>query len=790
MVDIRPQEGAQTRFLQTSADIAITGGSAFGGKTYSLLLEAARHVGNPRYQGIIFRRESVQITSPGGLRDTSLDVYPHLGGLYRAQPSPRWIFPSGAQITFSHLNNEDTVLNYQGSQMTLICVEEGTPVLMSDNTYKNIEDVVVGCSVMTLEGPKAITRTFEPRYADCVLAETYDASCKFIASQVHPIDHSVLESSGSWASYCEMYSNDASLLFLILESSVFHDQHISPMIVLQKYLFPLQTSLYPKTNLEQQLELLQSFQDRLLNVVVYEESINEESLTLKSCDSLQDGLLLLPLCAQVTLYEQHLQLDHKMLDCHLRLDEDSYAPNESLTVDYLSSYSDDFCLCDEQLLGALNSDQYGLPLQGDVVSLDGLCLKMDAKDHIQRYNLDHQFEYDHPYRKERRLASVSVQNGSCFMTPIGKRKVYDLSVEQVNHYITLSRLVNKNCYDELTHFSRFQFFYMLSRARSMSGIKPYIRGSTNPDSDSWVAEFISWWINQETGYPIPERSGVLRYLIRVDDKLIWADSKAELMAQHDCGPDDINSVTFVPSKATDNPLGLKTDPSYIGRLKAMSRVERARLLDGNWKIRPVAGMYFPRFDTTILDWKPNDVVKWIRSWDLAASEESEGRDPDWTCGVLAGRRANGKIVIADVVRVRRKAADVRSLVKNMAHKDGKEIWLSVPRDPGQAGKEQAESYLQMLQGFTVISRAITRNKLIMAEPAAALWQQGNIELVRADWNEVFLQELEQFPEGRHDDLVDCLSACVRNLPGHAKPDYSQSGLNGRFKEVRSNRRVR
>ena len=466
MKNIRPQEGAQTRFLQSSADIAITGGSAFGGKTYSLLLEAARHVGHPKYQGIIFRRESVQITSPGGLRDTSMDVYPHLGGLYRAQPTPRWIFPSGAQITFAHLNNEDTVLNYQGSQMTLIA------------------------------------------------------------------------------------------------------------------------------------------------------------------------------------------------------------------------------------------------------------------------------------------------------------------------------------YDELTHFSRFQFFYMLSRARSMSGIKPYIRGSTNPDSDSWVAEFISWWINQETGYPIPERSGVLRYLIRVDDKLIWADSKAELMAQHDCGVDDINSVTFVPSKATDNPLGLKTDPSYIGRLKAMSRVERARLLDGNWKIRPVAGMYFPRFDTTILDWKPNDVVKWIRSWDLAASEESEGRDPDWTCGVLAGRRANGKIVIADVVRVRRKAADVRSLVKNMAHKDGKEIWLSVPRDPGQAGKEQAESYLQMLQGFTVISRAITRNKLIMAEPAAALWQQGNIELVRADWNEVFLQELEQFPEGRHDDLVDCLSACVRNLPGHAKPNYSQSGLNGRFKEVRSKRQIR
>jgi len=790
--NIRPQEGAQTLFLSNSADIAICGGAAFGGKTFSLLLEAARHINNPMYQGIIFRRESVQITSPGGLRDTSLDVYPHLGGMYRAQPTPRWIFPSGAQITFAHLNNEDTVLNYQGSQMTLICVEEGTPVLMSDNTYKNIEDVVVGDSVMTLEGPKAITRTFEPRYADCVLAETYDSSCEFIASQVHPIDHAVLESSGSWVSYSEKYNNDASLLSLILESSVFHDQHISPMIVLQKYLFPLQTSLYPKTNLEQQLELLQSFQDRLLNAVVYEESINEESLTLKSCDALQDALLLLPLCAQVTLYEQRLQLDHKMLDCRLRLDEDAYVPSESLTVDYLSSYSDDFCLCGEQLLGALNSDQYGLPLQDDVVSQDDICLKKDVKDHIQEHNPDRLFEYDHPYRKERRLASVSVQNGSCFMTPIGKRKVYDLSVEHVNHYITLSRLVNKNCYDELTHFSRFQFFYMLSRARSMSGIKPYIRASTNPDSDSWVAEFIKWWISEETGYPIQERSGVLRYLMRVNDNLVWGDSKEELMSQHGCDVNDINSVTFVPSKATDNPLGLQADPSYIGRLKAMSRVERARLLDGNWKIKAIAGMYFPRFDATIVDWKPedSDVIKWIRSWDLAASEETEGRDPDHTVGLLVGRRANGKIIIADMVRVRRKAADVRSLVLNLARKDGRDTWTSIPRDPGQAGKEQAESYIKMLQGFTVISRSITRNKTTMAEPAAALWQQGNIEIVRAPWNDILLQELEQFPEGKHDDIVDCLSAAVVNLPGHAKPDYSQSGLNGRFKEVRSTRRIR
>jgi len=62
-------------------------------------------------------------------------------------------------------------------------------------------------------------------------------------------------------------------------------------------------------------------------------------------------------------------------------------------------------------------------------------------------------------------------------------------------------------FDELTHFSEKAFFYMLSRNRSTCGVTPFVRATCNPDADSWVAKFISWWINQETGYPIPERSG-------------------------------------------------------------------------------------------------------------------------------------------------------------------------------------------------------------------------------------------------------------------------------------------
>jgi len=57
------------------------------------------------------------------------------------------------------------------------------------------------------------------------------------------------------------------------------------------------------------------------------------------------------------------------------------------------------------------------------------------------------------------------------------------------------------CFDELTHFTASQFFYMASRNRSTCGVKPYIRATCNPDADAG-RRVPGWWIDQETGLPI------------------------------------------------------------------------------------------------------------------------------------------------------------------------------------------------------------------------------------------------------------------------------------------------
>lgn len=326
-------------------------------------------------------------------------------------------------------------------------------------------------------------------------------------------------------------------------------------------------------------------------------------------------------------------------------------------------------------------------------------------------------------------------------------------------------------FDELTHFSEKTFFYMFSRNRSTCGVKPYIRATCNPDPDSWVAKFIEWWIDQETGYPIKERSGVLRWFIRRDEIIHWADTKQELWEQFGLATeeerDEPKSATFIASSVFDNKELLRVHPGYLANLKAMPLIERERLMKGNWKIRPAAGLFFKRNQIgEILNSIPPDVERWVRGWDLAATSEDESGEAAYTAGVLMGKRKNGRYVIADVVNVRESASDVRKTIKFNAMADTqkyKRVKIRLPQDPGQAGKAQAQSYIKFLSGFDVVAIPESGSKETRAEPMAAQWQAGNFDIVAGDWNELYLQQLENFPTGKFKDMVDASSSAFAQL---------------------------
>jgi len=176
-------------------------------------------------------------------------------------------------------------------------------------------------------------------------------------------------------------------------------------------------------------------------------------------------------------------------------------------------------------------------------------------------------------------------------------------------------------FDELTHFEEGQFFYMLSRNRSLCGIKPYIRAATNPDPDSWVKKFIQWWIDRDTGLAIQERAGKIRYYIRVSDTIIWFDSKEEAKNVYpDYSDNQIKSVTFIPAKIEDNPKLLEVNPEYLGTLKGMPEYDRELLLNGNWNARPTKDRIF--VNPSYVEWDSNDLYQ-IRAY---CDPAYEGKD--------------------------------------------------------------------------------------------------------------------------------------------------------------------
>lgn len=328
-------------------------------------------------------------------------------------------------------------------------------------------------------------------------------------------------------------------------------------------------------------------------------------------------------------------------------------------------------------------------------------------------------------------------------------------------------------FDELTHFSEKQFFYMLSRNRSICGVKPYMRATCNPDADSWVAKFISWWIDQDTGYPIKERSGKKRWFVRINETVIWAASKREAVQiaidaniEQEEAEEMPKSVTFIMSTLDDNKVLMKENPGYKANLLALTEIERERLLRGNWKIKAAAGLFFKRSEVEMIEELPSDITKWARGWDLAATDEEEGTDPAATAGVLIGKRKNGKYVVADVTNVRLRSDEVRKHIKNTAiidKKKYKHVRIRLPQDPGQAGKEQARSYIKMLAGFSVKAIPESGSKATRAEPFSAQWQHGNVEMLIAEWNEMYLSQLESFPESKFKDMVDATSSAFAEL---------------------------
>lgn len=327
-------------------------------------------------------------------------------------------------------------------------------------------------------------------------------------------------------------------------------------------------------------------------------------------------------------------------------------------------------------------------------------------------------------------------------------------------------------FDELTHFTESQFFYLLSRNRSTSGIKPYVRATTNPTPaddpiGGWVNRLIAWWIDQTTGLAIAERSGIVRWFIRRQGELIWSDSKQKLIQKYgrpdlpendEKQPAQPKSLTFIPARLSDNPTLTENDPTYRANLLALPDVERARLAEGNWNAKVQSGLFFKVGQIEIVHALPVS-LRFCRAWDLAATDGAG----DWTVGAKLGTDDNGKFYIADIQRGQWECNYRDTMIRQTSTFDDL-CTIRLPQDPAAAGKSEAKRLVMMLAGHDVKSVVVSGDKGTRAAGLASQVNAGNVKLLFGPWNQGLLQRLDAFPtKGVADDEIDAMADAFNEL---------------------------
>lgn len=181
---------------------------------------------------------------------------------------------------------------------------------------------------------------------------------------------------------------------------------------------------------------------------------------------------------------------------------------------------------------------------------------------------------------------------------------------------------------------------------------------------------------------------------------------------------------------------------------------------------PEGGTLFSVDQLALVDTAPAGPA--VRGWDLASGTDAS-RDPDWTVGVLLARDGKNRFVVDDVRRARVGPEALDAFVLDVAQRDGADVAISLPRDPGQAAAYQVMGLIRALAGFRVRATAETGPKPLRAEGIASQIAIGNVRLRRAAWNRDFIEELATFPHGRKDDQVDALSRAFAVLAPAGEP---------------------
>jgi predicted phage terminase large subunit-like protein len=249
-----------------------------------------------------------------------------------------------------------------------------------------------------------------------------------------------------------------------------------------------------------------------------------------------------------------------------------------------------------------------------------------------------------------------------------------------------------------------------------------------------------------------------------------------LTREHTEKPECWHIVDF-PAILEDDPLELppsctlEPDPRDMGaplcpERYPLEKLEQFRARSEYWfgalyqqRPRPREGGMFKRaWFLPAEDHAPARFDQVVRFWDKAATEGGG----DYTVGAKLGR-ANGKVWLLDVVRDRLDSGKRDQLILATAERDGENVIQVAEQEPGASGKDAAIAFKRMLRGFVAHTDRSDKKKELRADGMASGASIGDVRMLKADWNEVFLDELTAFPMGAHDDQVDAAAGAYNRL---------------------------
>lgn len=326
-------------------------------------------------------------------------------------------------------------------------------------------------------------------------------------------------------------------------------------------------------------------------------------------------------------------------------------------------------------------------------------------------------------------------------------------------------------FDEAQNHTDVQIRYLESRIRSQAKGPHQLIATCNPRRDSHLMPFVAWYLDPDTGIPVPERSGVERYYASCNGTMVFAETKQELIDTYPgVRP---QSYTFISATIRDNPRMKVLNPGYVARLENLKRVERERLLLGSWFAKEESSGYFKRDWCEIVELRPNVVVTRARGMDLASTLPSEAYpNPDWTASVRMSKGKDGFYYVEHVERYRKLTHSVLEQITDTSKADigefGQRVPVWIPKDPGAAGAAANMFFIKTLVENGVDARTEQMSghigKLSRMQPFLSLAEAGLVKVVKGDWNEMWFNELEDFVDGNRmqkDDMWDATATATK-----------------------------